>query len=562
MSFTTSSGRRIPLAPAEGWVTVGLVLALCLSFAWALDDALLVLGDDRLTDFLTWSAVGGVLAGLYGAVVGWGRWRTYLVGAVFAALLTPLLVGWVLIPEGAPLGVLFEASATAAVGAWRDLIVENGLSTPEYGHHLLLLGSIVWGSSMFASFAAFGHRRPMNAVLLIGLLLIGNMALTARDQLAYLVAYSLAALFLLIRFHTFDEQADWVRRRIGDPAAISGLYLRGGSIFIAATVLGSLLLTQVAASAPLAGAWTDVGGRVIEWSQFLERFLPVSGSGRSIGPSFGSSAAVNGVWTTNDDPALVWESATVLEHPPYLAAVVYDEFRLRGWVLSETTEADRAAGAELLAATEDAVPLEGRQEYTVTITPELSRAVVMVPEMPLRLDGASTVKLVGDGRYFAQLERPTSREAYSITSLIQAGESEGGTTENQLRVAGEDYPDGMLDRYGKAAVPDGTFTTPESQALLAEMVAAAPGNPYDLARLMVTTLQNPPYVYDSDIRDRDCGDLSVVDCFAVYKAGYCEYYATTMAMMLREFDVPARLVEGIPAGREDRPGQSLPGQEF
>ena len=41
MSFTTSSGRRIPLAPAEGWVTVGLVLALCLSFAWALDDALL-----------------------------------------------------------------------------------------------------------------------------------------------------------------------------------------------------------------------------------------------------------------------------------------------------------------------------------------------------------------------------------------------------------------------------------------------------------------------------------------------------------------------------------------
>lgn len=101
---------------------------------------------------------------------------------------------------------------------------------------------------MFASYAAFGHRRPVAGVVLIGALLVVNMSLTVRDQLPYLVAYSLAALFLLIRFHIVDERSDWLRRRIGDPSAMSGLYLRGGSVFIGLAVIGSLVLTNVAAS--------------------------------------------------------------------------------------------------------------------------------------------------------------------------------------------------------------------------------------------------------------------------------------------------------------------------
>jgi hypothetical protein len=68
MSMTTSSDRRIPLAPSEGWLTLGLVLLLCASLAWALDDSMLVLGRDAATDFLLWTAVAGVLAGFAGEV--------------------------------------------------------------------------------------------------------------------------------------------------------------------------------------------------------------------------------------------------------------------------------------------------------------------------------------------------------------------------------------------------------------------------------------------------------------------------------------------------------------
>ena len=115
-----------------------------------------------------------------------------------------------------------------------------------------MLGLITWATAQFASYATFGHRRPINAVVIIGLLLLGNMSLTVRGQLPFLVIFSIASLFLLVRFHTLDEQADWLRRRIGDPTAISALYLRGGTVFIIAAITGSLVLTTAASSAPLA----------------------------------------------------------------------------------------------------------------------------------------------------------------------------------------------------------------------------------------------------------------------------------------------------------------------
>ena len=166
---------------------------------------------------------------------------------------------------------------------------------------------------------------------MIGLLLIGNMWLTTRDQLPQIVLFSVASLFLLVRFHTFDEQSDWLRRRIGDPSAISGLYLRGGTVFIAAAVMGSVLLTNVAASAPLRAAWTDVGSSVIDWTRSIQRFLPTSQSGRSIGPSFGRTAIISGAWITNNDPFLTMEIPTTETEAPYLAAAIYRTFSRTGW---------------------------------------------------------------------------------------------------------------------------------------------------------------------------------------------------------------------------------------
>ncbi|MEO5885684.1 MAG: transglutaminase domain-containing protein [Candidatus Limnocylindrales bacterium] len=546
-----ASGRRIPLAPPGGWLTVGLVLLLCLTLAWSLDDARLVLGRDAYTDFLVWSAVGGVLAGFVGPMVGWHRWTTYVLGAIFAALVTPLIVGAIVLDgEPASLQRLFEATAEATRTAYQDLVIGNRLTTTQFGHHLVVLGLIVWASSMFASFAVFGHRRPLNAVLLIGALLVANMSLTVRDQLVYLVIYSLAALFLLIRTHTFEEQSEWIRRRIGDPAAISGLYLRGGTIFITVAVLGALLLTNVAASDPLAVVWRDAGGQVVEWSRSLSRFLPQSGTGVALGPSFGASATITGSWFTNDGVALTVEvPADRIAYKPYWRAVTYDTLVLDGYVRgSDAAPVDREASQPLLDATGEATTLEGREEVTFSVTP-VGGSTIYAPQTPISVDVPSQLQLIGDTGFFAALDRDGGSGRYTVTSYVPilGDEETSALTKNKLRVAGTDYPADILARFAQPP-PEGLLG-PGALEVLADIRQAGAANPYDQAAEMVAYLRTN-FDYDTNITDNgtDCGQLSSVECFAQYRRGYCQYYAAMMTAFLRVEGIPARVAEGFLPG--------------
>ena len=543
------------LRRADGWFTVGLVVLICATLAWSLDDALLVLGRDQYTDFLFWAAFGGVVAGFVGPLVGWGRWKTHLIGAAFAALLVPLLVGWTVMPGGGSLATLFQATTDSVVAAWSDLVVAQRLSTVEFGHHLFVLGLLTWGSSQFASYAAFGHRRPINAVVVIGLLLLANMSLTVRDQLTYLVIFSIASLFLLVRFHTLDEQADWLRRRIGDPATISALYLRGGTVFIIAAISGSLLLTNAASSAPLAGAWTDVGARVIEWGQFLEKFLPASRSSRSIGPTFGDTTRIGLTWNTSNEPQLRVEFPADEPNPPFLAAAFYDQFQLTGWTRSEGTEVPREAGADVLAGTDEALAPEGRRSLVVTVTPAYARREIFIPGLPGTVSQPSRLQVIGEGGYLSGMEREPSSDPYTIATLVNGDEKSGGWTQERLRAAGQDYPAEIVALYGKDTLPPGSLG-PQSTALLAEIVDnAGSSNPYDLAVEIRDTLRDPSrFEYDTDVSDRPCADVSTAECFVVIEAGFCQYYATTMAVYLRTLGIPARFVEGFLPGAPDPAG--------
>jgi len=536
----------------DGWFTLGLVALLCATLAWSFDDALLVLSSDELTDFLIWTALAGAAIGALGPLVGWGRWTTHLVGAAFAALVTPLLVGMVLPPEATNAGGLFQATTDAVVRAWEDLVLARHLSTPAYGHHLLVLGLITWGSAQFASYVTFGHRRPINAVVVIGLLLLANMSLTTRDQLVFLVIFSVASLFLLVRFHTLDEQGDWLRRRIGDPSAISALYLRGGTVFIIGAITGSLVLTNAAASAPLAGAWTDVGARLVEWGQWLQPFLPDTGSGRTLGPTFGDTARIGMTWHTNDELQLNVVLAAPEANPPFLAAGFYDDFELRGWRITPALAIGRAAGTDLLTGTGDEVNKDVRRQLTATVTPTHARRDIFLPGQPSTVNQDVTLRTIGVDGYLAGIERNPSDTPYTIAALVQADESNGGWTEEKLRAAGTAYPPEIVDLYGRDTLPPESLG-PDARQLVDEIFASArSNNPYDLAARTNEVLRDATqFDYVTDISGERCDDPSIVECFVRNRKGFCQWYATAMTVFLREFGIPARFVQGFLPGQID-----------
>jgi len=361
--------RRLPLGPAEGWMTLACVLLICLTMAWAIDDSRWVLGNPRYLDLLVIAAVGGVLVGFIGPKVGWGRWLTFLIGAVFAALLVPLLVALVDFPGGASIGELYQTAATATVQAYVDIAILGLSSTTQYLHYILVLAMVVWATSMFASYAVFGHHRPLSAVVVVGVILVGNMALTLTDQLPYLVLYSVASLLLLIRSHVFDEQSEWVRRRIGDPASISSVYLRGGAAFITAAVAASFVLTQTAASAPLAGAWDGVEDSLIGISQSVSRFLPTGGSTRPLGLAFGPDTQIAQEWTTSGALAVTISRNPTDDGVYYWRARTYDKIDLNGWGQTTPRSVDLPPDARILDQQADDVPPDAHHSFTFTVTP-------------------------------------------------------------------------------------------------------------------------------------------------------------------------------------------------
>ena len=540
-----------PLAPAEGWLTLALVAFMTVSAAWAVDDAAWVLGRAEWTDFLAWTAVLGVVAGFVGAKAGWNRWVAHTVGAVFAALIVPILVGHVLEPR-ASLGAQYTATASATVQAWVDLIVNGLLATRQTGHHLLILGLIVWGTGQFAASAVFRHHRPLSAVVVVGAVLLGNMAATERDQLGFLVLFSLAAMFLLIRLHTLDEQATWLRRRIGDPSAVGSIYVRGGTVFILLAVFGSLVLTATARSAPLAGAWGDVKPWLLDVGSAIQKYLPNGNDSRNIGGvAFGPNAPINSLWSTGDAPALTIRRPPGNIEPYYWRAVTYDQFNFLGWGWSENDPIARAPTDDILAGTLDAVAPDNRRTVSFTVEPEpdYRTAFAVSPLSPVSVDQPSRLVGLGKDGFFEALQID-GHGAYTVTASVPIASTDGksGLTGNMLAAAGTDYPADIVSRYGQPTAP-GTVG-PEAQKVLDAVIAASPSkDPYHIAATMESYLRSPAhFAYDTDVRDIDCGDRSAAECFAWSKHGYCQHYATLMTVLLREMHIPARFVQGFLPG--------------
>jgi transglutaminase-like putative cysteine protease len=555
--------RRFPVAPAEGWTTLALVLLLCLTLTWSIDDAAWVVGPRGLTDFLPWAIALGVGWGFLSAKVGWSRWLAHLLGAIVAAFVVSMIVGSRLIEGGGPIE-WFQATAASCVEAWIDLTYRNLPFTSQIGHFLLVLGLLAWGTGQYAAYVTFHHRRPLNAVIVIGVALVANMSLTLRDQLPYLVIYSLASLFLLIRFHAYDESVVWLRHRIGDAATLGGLYLRGGTVFVGSAVLIALLLTSTASSNPLAPLWKGVDQRLIDFGREFQRVFRGSGQGTRLNAvDFSGSALITGSWTTDNTPVMTISVPDDGRY--YWRAVTYDRFDGRAWSWSKPAEANIAAGSPLLGQSADnPTDLKARHQLSFAVHElDFDPKSVFAPDAPVALDVDSQLTTVSSPTdspaYFAGVTADGGD--YKVTASVFIDyqiDPAKGLTANQLRVAGTDYPASIRALY----VPyDRSLVGPETEKLMTAITTRHPeakNSPYDMARAITDYLvYEGGFKYNADVRNIDCGQRQVVECFALSKQGYCEYYASTMAILLRMNGIPSRLAEGFLPGARNPDGTEL-----
>jgi protein-glutamine gamma-glutamyltransferase len=199
---------------------------------------------------------------------------------------------------------------------------------------------------------------------------------------------------------------------------------------------------------------------------------------------------------------------------------------------------------------------------------------VLAPGTPIEVSGLEGVLALPDGTMVSGSGGPIEDgDAYTVVSYVP------DPTGEEMRAASEAYPP-VLTRYTEVGLPVAgneaagstldTVTVPLSgtqatggnamrERLLAspyaemyrqaQRLTANEPTIYDAVRSLEAHLRGRPYTYSEAVPA--AGGFPLADFVSEDRAGYCQQFSGTMALMLRMVGIPARVVTGFSAGARD-----------
>ena len=461
-------------------------------------------------------------------------------------------------PLGLPLGVMLGAEvitwlyAQFAVGAslgervdwlmgrvggWLDAVAGGGVSNDPLVF-ALAMGSLSWLLGLVTAWLLFRDNAPWLAVVFNGVALLMNLSYASTSLVGYVGTFAFAACLVLAAQQLATRTELWRRAQLNVSWRVVGNVLLGTAIGTAVLLSVAWALPSHASSAEVASGWNRVTS---PWqnleAEFDRWFAALNATERNArGLSFGRTLAPRGAFDLGDTPVLEVRA----NGPVYLRATTADRYAGQAITSTETTSSQVNPNTDLLP--QDLIP-QGRGLLTAQIKVLASRtAVAFAPDAPLRFSQATTVDTRGDPADVAtvRLDAPLQQgQDYTVVSAVSIA------TNQDLRSAGENYPDWVRQRY--LQLPR---SLPRRVVETAHDVTRGATSPFDKAIAIETSLRND-YTYSTHVEavppDRDWVDYFLFDS----KQGYCDYFATTMVVLLRAEGVPARVASGFAPGEYD-----------
>jgi len=501
-----------------GWAALPIYLLMILIYPSSLGQA----GWVDLNAQFPYIALAGALLG---TIVGNGRTRSRRAALLGALGGTLTVVVFTIVAGTGPSLHAKTVDLATHVNNWATLIIA-GESANDPSAFVLLLGATCWVSAYVGAFVLARERRPWDAVIFSGICLTVNVSLALTSLYFDLILFTLLALVLLTRLHIVNLMERWERQNIVPAGEMDWRLLRGGLTWTLVLILMAFFTPRIAAADLVSNAFSTFDGpyqRVqTEWQRF---FAGVSGPSRLQGVSFSDAIRLGQAPNLGDRIAFYVDSPA----PHFWRAVTYDFYTGAGWRTTETDRVDKVTP-----------PTNEREKLDATFE-------IVVPHGNILLGANEPAKVnvpfqfqTGDDRAYSTSVRAVNRDqaagTYITTSLVSIA------SKDELRKATTSYAATIKAKY--LQLPP---SVPARVAQLAQTVTAAAATPYDKAEAIETYLRST-YQYSTVVKAAPAG-RDPVDYFLFdLKADFCEYFASSMAIMLREVGVPARVVEGFTAG--------------
>lgn len=553
--------RELPLAPREGWLTLIALIVMMGAVAVAIDDSLwagLAPGShESQTKFLPVAALLSVLIGAWLAKRPLRPIAAHAIGALGGGVFLLYAISGSISRASSIVGRLHDLNLSVSTFV-QQVFVQDTRST-ETSIFLLIMGALVWGAGYFAAFNVFRRHQAAPGIVLAGVLLLINVSVTTTEEYIHLIVFVLAALLLVMRLNLFEQMSEWRSRGMGELGDISGAFLRNGAVMVALVIGASVFLAANASSAPLSHAWNSVDDQLLEVGYDVNRWLGgVSGAARGPNILFTPQQQIRDFWQSSTDPVF---SATTSDGNGYRwRGAVYDSFDGTQWEQLARATTLVPTGQPILAGSSETVGVgDGWTNVSATITPlDFGGNVFVSPAEPMTVSQPAELETNGAGGPFVDAKLSDGvqdDQQYTVTANVLQTSGLGAPTANEMAAAGVNYPS-WTQRYFEirtGSVDNEVQATDDRVQATAQAIfnslPSTQRDPYHIAVAVQDYLYSRGgFTYQTDLTGLCNPGEGKVDCFLRIKKGYCEYFASTMVMLLRELNVPARYVVGYLPG--------------
>lgn len=438
---------------------------------------------------------------------------------------------------------------------WLEAAFSNQASANNYVF-IFEIAFLLWMMTYLGVWAIFRHGYTWRAVVPASIVLLINTYYAPNSILGFLVVFSLLALVLLVRTNLAEQQRRWRERRIHFNQEIGLDFLRNGFMFsvvvialagLAPSFGRSFIVRQV--MAPINEAWQDTNETLNNMYSDLNRRTTPAGS------AFGRKLSLGGARNVSNRNVFQVQTS----QGRYWRAVTFDMFDGREWH-NTSEETEQFAETSVIPVANWAL----REPLTQTVTlysstggvifgaPDIYWSDVPITARYETIDGANPLFATGtDAAEGADAENSVVEMVMAHANrTLEPGDSytvlsrQTVATQRALESASTVYSDAMKQKY---------LQLPESfsarVAALAEGETIGAETVYGKAKAIERFLRN--YEYNEEIAAPPEGVDPVEYFLFDIQEGYCDYYATSMVLMLRHLGIPARTASGYAEGTLD-----------
>ena len=425
---------------------------------------------------------------------------------------------------------------------WIDAAVNNIASNDNY-IFVFEMCFLLWWLAYLGVWSVLRYGYTWRAIIPAGIVLLVNTYYAPQSILGFLVIFCLIAMLLFVRTNLAEQQLRWRDQRIHYSPDVTFDFLRNGLAYSVIIVAFAWIVPGLGRNVEVRAILDPINQQWEETSQNMNRlYQGLNRQTRPAASSFGRTLSLGGERNVGD--SIVFRVSALRAR--YWRAVVYDTYSGRQW-LSTNEEEDNFDANEAVAYAD----WELREPLTQTITlmgPSsgmlFAAPDIISVDLPIAAGLRPLPMTNPDGEPIFEVTSARSRQSLETNDSYVVVSAQTLITERALREASTDYPEVIAQSY--LQLPENFSQRVATQAI---SITADLPTVYAKTRAIETYLRTIPY---NDNISAPRPDQDPVEYFLYdIREGYCDYYATSMVVMLRSLGIPARTVSGYAEGQYD-----------